>query len=114
MKPHQVRLMNAARKALFQRAQLGRSAATARGQLAPKALQSRAKARVNRRVDAALNQSEAVLRKYALPLGITAIAGLALAFRRPLMDAAQRVGDQLRRLPPFSPPPPPEHDDEPV
>jgi hypothetical protein len=94
MNTRRVRLINAARKALFQRAQLKRSANGARQNFAPQALKQRAKKKVTRRVDAAVEGAERGLRKYALPLGLTALAGLAFAFRRPLIEAGTALAEQ--------------------
>jgi hypothetical protein len=94
MNTRRIRLINAARKALFQRAQLKRSAHGVRENFAPQALKLRAKKKVTRRVDAAVDSAEKGLRKYALPLGLTALAGLAFAFRRPLIEAGTALAEQ--------------------
>lgn len=118
MNPKKVHLLNAARKALFQRARLGRSIGSARQEFAPDALKGRARKKVSKAIDSSVAAAETSLRKYRVPLGLAAIAGLAFAFRRPLTDAATRIGDFLERQnadaasAPF--PEPPEHEDEPV
>jgi hypothetical protein len=118
MSPKKVHLLNAARKALFQRAKLGRSFAGARNEFAPSALKGRAKRHVAARVDDGVAAAEVTLKKYRLPLGLAALAGLAFAFRRPLLDAADKVAGFLERqnADAASAPSPsiPEHDDEPV
>lgn len=91
MNANRVRLINAARKALFQRAQLKRSAESARSNFAPLALKQRAKTKALRQVETAMESAESGLRKYSLPIGIAALAGLAFAFRRPLGTAASVV-----------------------
>ena len=120
MNPKKVHLLNAARKALFQRAQLGRTLGGARQEFAPTALKQRARKQISKTVDSGVATAEAAMRKYRLPLGLAAIAGLAFAFRRPLADAAGRIGDFLERQnadAASAPSPSPEHpeqDDEPV
>lgn len=118
MNPKKVLLLNAARKALFQRAQLGRSIGGARQEFAPDALKQRARKEVYKTVDSGISAAEAGLRKHRVPLGLAAIAGLAFAFRCPLADAANRIADFLERqnADAASAPSPetPEHDDEPV
>lgn len=95
MNPHRVRLINAARKALFQRAQIRRSSEDAKANFAPNALKKRVTSNVVRGVDDAVAGAERGLRRYSLPLGVAALAGLAYAFRRPLGDAAHAVADTL-------------------
>jgi hypothetical protein len=118
MNPKKVHLLNAARKALFQRAQLGRTLGGARQELAPGALKKRAARKVNDRIDTSVASAEASLRKYRLPLGLAALAGLAFAFRRPIKDAADRFAHFLERqnADAASAPSPtsPEQDDEPI
>ncbi len=97
MNPKKVHLLNAARKALFQRAQLGRSLGGARQEFAPGALKRRAAKTVNARIDSSVAAVEAGLRKHRVPLALGALAGLAFAFRRPLKDAADRVANFLER-----------------
>lgn len=86
-------LANAARKALFQRTQLLRSADAARGNFAPQALKQRATDSAVRVLDDTVDSAQAALRHYAVPLGLVAVAGLAFAFRRPLGAAAQQAAD---------------------
>jgi hypothetical protein len=118
MNPKKIHLLNAARKALFQRAQLGRTLGGARQEFAPKALKQRAAKNVNDRIDSGVAAAESTLRKYRLPLGMAALAGLAFAFRRPIVDAAGKVADFLERqnADAASAPSPdlPEQNDEPV
>lgn len=118
MNPKKVHLLNTARKALFQRAKLGRSLGGARSEFAPTALKNRAKKQIAAKVDDGVAAAEATLKKYRLPLGLAAVAGLAFAFRRPLKDAADRVAHFLERqnADAASAPSPelPEQDDEPV
>lgn len=118
MSPKKVHLLNAARKALFQRAQLGRTLGGARQEFAPDALKRRAAKKVNDRIDSGVAAAEASLRKYRWPLGLAALAGLAFAFRRPIADAVNNVGDFLEGLNADAAsapsPEPPEQDDEPV
>ena len=118
MNPKKVHLLNAARKALFQRARLGRSLGGARQEFAPDALKRRAAKKVNDRIDSSVAAVEAGLRKHRVPLALGALAGLAFAFRRPLMEAADKVADFLERQnadAASAPSPQPlEQDDEPV
>jgi hypothetical protein len=94
MNPNRLRLMNAARKALFQRRKVQRSAETAQTNFTPTALKRRATREVIRRVDDAASSAEGMLRTYAVPLGAAALAGLAFAFRRPLGHAASVISEQ--------------------
>jgi hypothetical protein len=94
MNPNRLRLMNAVRKALFQRRKVQRAAETAQANFAPTALKRRATREVIRRVDDTASAAEGVLRTYALPLGAAALAGLAFAFRRPLGHAATILAAQ--------------------
>lgn len=118
MSPKKIHLLNTARKALFQRAQLGRTLGGARQEFAPTALKRRARKQVTNAVDNGVAAAETTLRKYRLPLGLAALAGLAFAFRRPITEAATKVADFLERqnADAASAPSPdlPEHDDEPV
>jgi hypothetical protein len=118
MNPKKVQLLNAARKALFQRARLTRTLGGARSEFAPLALKNRAKKKVEAKVDDGVAAAEATLKKYRLPLGLAAVAGLAFAFRRPLLAAADKVSDFLEQqnADAASTPSPkmPEQDDEPV
>lgn len=114
MTPGRIRLTNVARKALFQRARLRRSADSAKNNFAPGALQDRAKTKVNRKIDATLDQGEQLLRTYAVPLGIAAVAGLAFAFRRPLAALADQLAEQFMPASDPSLDSAPEPDDEPV
>lgn len=118
MNPKKVQLLNAARRALFQRAQLSRTLGGARQQFAPDALKRRAAKKVNDRIDSGVAAAEAGLRKHRVPLALAALAGLAFAFRRPLKDAADKVADFLERqnadAASAPSPEPTEQDDEPV
>lgn len=118
MSPKKIHLLNTARKALFQRAKLGRTLGGARQEFAPTALKDRARKQVAAKVDNGIAAAEAGLRKYRLPLGLAAVAGLAFAFRRPIMDAADRIAYFLEQqnADAASAPSPqsPEQDDEPV
>jgi hypothetical protein len=114
MNPNRIKLFNVARKALFQRAQLQRSVGQARSALTPEALKRRAKRKAAARLDDALAASEDRLRRYALPLGLTALAGLTFAFRRPIANAATYLLDRFGGQPDSSPTNSPETDDEPV
>jgi hypothetical protein len=109
MNPHHVRLKNAARRALFQRARVIRSATGIQQQVTPAALKKRAKSKVEKQLTSAANASEKLLRRHRLPLSIAAIAGLAFAFRTPLISAADWLADQLRS---DSHPPSPATDDD--
>ena len=115
MNRNRLRLMNAMRTALFQRNKVQRSARTAQANFAPQALQRRARDNAARQIDEAAIIAGAVLRDYAVPLGLAAMAGLAFVFRRPLLTAADAVAERLRSTNAPSPPSPtPEHDDEPI
>ena len=94
MNANRLRLINAARKALFQRAQVERSVLAVRNNFAPQALKQRATRQVIRSVDDTASAAQAALRSYRVPLAVVALAGLAFAFRRPLATAAQVVADQ--------------------
>ena len=124
MNSRKLHLLSAARKALFQRAQLERTITGARINITPDALKQRAKRRISEKFDTSTAAAEAGLRKYSLPLGLVAGVGLLFAFRRPLGQAVDAVMDMLERqnadtaedAPDFHHPDQPqtEHDDEPV
>lgn len=94
MNIHRVRLINAARKALFQRAQLKRSAENVRSNFAPQALKNRARSKARRKMETVVQGAEQGLRKYSVPIGIAALAGLAFAFRRPLGEAGAVIAEK--------------------
>lgn len=98
MNPLRVRLDNARRNAMLQRAQLRGSVAKAKGTLAPKSLIERGKYRVGEKVDSAVNSAEAGLREYRVPIALAAMAGLAYAFRDPLRRAMPYVAEKLGGL----------------
>jgi hypothetical protein len=116
MNRHRLHLINTARKALFQRAQLRRSSDAARNNLAPAALKQRAKRRVTDKLESGAAATEAGLRRFAVPLSAAAAAGLIFAFRRPLADAIDAVLTMLERqnadAAADTSPDPLEHDDE--
>lgn len=95
MNAKRIRLINAARKALFQRTQVTRSARDAKANFAPQALKTRAQKQISRGVEDVVDSAERELRRYTVPLGLAALAGLAFAFRRPLAGVAQVVSDQV-------------------
>jgi hypothetical protein len=97
MNRHRLHLLNNARRALLQRGALRRSSAAARANLSPDALKQRAKRHVADKVERGTAATEAGLRKYAVPLGAVAAAGLLFAFRRPLADAIDAALNLLER-----------------
>lgn len=110
MNRNRLQLMDAMRTALFQRSKVQRSARTAQANFAPQALQQRAQDNATRQIDEATIIAGAVLRDYAVPLGLAATAGIAFVFRRPLLTAADAVAGRLRGANAPSPPSPtPEH-----
>lgn len=92
------RLINAARRAMIQRAELHRKLGVAGEAFKPKALYKRGKYRLGAKVE---DTAEAVQKQFKdnrLPIALAAAAGLAWLFREPIKEHAPRLGRKLRDL----------------
>lgn len=92
------RLINAARRAMLQRAELHRKLGVAGEAFKPTSLYNRGKYRLGAKVE---DTAEAVQKQFKdnrLPIAIAAAAGLAWLFREPIKEHAPRLGRKLRDL----------------
>lgn len=96
MRPSRARLVNAARRAMIQRAELGRKLGVAGDAFKPKSLYKRGKYRAGVAVDDAAATVQKQFRDNRLPIAIAAAAGLAWLFREPIKEHAPRLGRKLR------------------
>lgn len=92
------RLINAARRSMIQRAELGRKLGVAHDALKPKALFERGKYRVDAKVGEAAHMAREQFRENRLPIALAAVAGIAWIFREPIMEHAPRATAKLRDL----------------
>lgn len=126
MNDKRIKLDNALHRAMLQRSALKRKLGIAGQELTPGALVRRGKMRVGEKVDDAAAATRQQLKRYSVPLGIAAIAGIGYALRRPIQAVAPQLWHQLRALTGMdsdefgkavhkdaaAPPPPVENDDE--
>ncbi len=98
MRPSRVRLINAARRSMIQRAELGRKLGVARDALKPGALVRRGKYRVGARVDDAAHAVRQQFRDNRLPIALAAAAGIAWLFREPIKEHAPRLGRKVQDM----------------
>lgn len=98
MRPSRARLANAARRAMIQRAELGRKLGVAGDAFKPKSLYKRGKYRAGVAVDDAAATVQKQFKDNRLPIAIAAAAGLAWLFREPIKEHAPRLGRKLRDL----------------
>lgn len=127
MSNKRIKLDNALRRAMLQRAALKRKLGMAGHELSPGALIKRGKYRVGEKIDDAALSAEQTLKRYRLPLTIAAVAGVAYALRGPIQSLAPKLWDRLQTLTGHddavddqdseaeeypAPPPPVENDDE--
>lgn len=92
------RLINAARRSMIQRAELGRKLGIAQQAFKPKALYQRGKYRVDAKVDDVAHAAREQFRENRLPIALAAVAGLAWIFREPIKEHAPRAAAKLREL----------------
>lgn len=98
MRPSRARLVNAARRAMIQRAELGRKLGVAGDAFKPKSLYKRGKYRAGVAVDDAAHAVQKQFKNNRLPIALAAAAGLAWLFREPIKEHAPRLGRKLRDL----------------
>ncbi|KTE31895.1 MULTISPECIES: hypothetical protein [unclassified Sphingopyxis] len=98
MRPSRARLANAARRAMIQRAELGRKLGVAGEAFKPKSLYKRGKYRAGVAVDDAAHAVQKQFKDNRLPIALAAAAGLAWLFREPIKEHAPRLGRKLRDL----------------
>ena len=98
MRPSRARLVNAARRAMIQRAELGRKLGVAGDAFKPKSLYKRGKYRVGAKVDDTAQAVQKQFKDNRLPIALAAAAGLAWLFREPIKEHAPRLGRKLRDL----------------
>ena len=98
MRPSRARLVNAARRAMIQRAELGRKLGVAGDAFKPKSLYKRGKYRAGAAVDDAAHSVQKQFKNNRLPIALAAAAGLAWLFREPIREHAPRLGRKLRDL----------------
>ena len=98
MRPSRARLVNAARRAMIERAELGRKLGVAGEELKPKSLYKRGRYNVGAAVDDTAHAVQKQFRNNRLPIALAAAAGLAWLFRDPIREHAPRVGRKLRDL----------------
>lgn len=98
MRPSRARLVNAARRAMIQRAELGRKLGVAGDAFKPKSLYKRGKYRTGVAVDDAAHAVQKQFKNNRLPIALAAAAGLAWLFREPIREHAPRLGRKLRDL----------------
>lgn len=93
-----IRLINAARRSMLQRAQLYRKLDTAQAALRPKALVARGKYRLDEKIDDAAHIVRQEFRDNRLPITIAAVVGLAWLLREPIRDYAPRLVQKVQDL----------------
>lgn len=98
MRPSRARLANAARRAMIQRAELGRKLGVAGDAFKPKSLYKRGKYRAGVAVDDAAATVQKQFKDNRLPIALAAAVGLAWLFREPIKEHAPRLGRKLRDL----------------
>lgn len=90
------RLINAARRAMIQRAELQRKLGAAGQAFRPKALYNRGKYRVDAKIDDTAHAIQKQFKDNRLPIAIAAAAGLAWLFREPIKQHVPRAAGKLR------------------
>ena len=98
MTSKRIKLDNALRRAMLQRAALKRKLTGAGDELSPRALVSRGKQRIGEKVDDVALGAQQTLKRYRLPLTLAAVAGIGYALRGPIQRLAPALWDQLRSL----------------
>lgn len=92
------RLINAAHRAMIQRAELGRKLGVAGDAFKPKALYKRGKYRLDTKIEDTAHAVQKQFKDNRLPIAIAAAAGLAWLLREPIKEHAPRFGRKLRDL----------------
>jgi hypothetical protein len=92
------RLINAARRAMLQRAELHRKLGVAGEAFRPKALYNRGKYRLDAKIDDTAAAVQKQFKDNRLPIALAAVAGLTWLFREPIKEHAPRLGRKLRDL----------------
>jgi len=92
------RLINAARRAMLQRAELHRKLGVAGEAFKPSSLYKRGKYRLDVKIDDTAHAVQKQFKDNRLPIALAAVAGLAWLFREPIKEHAPRVGRKLRDL----------------
>lgn len=92
------RLMNAAHRAMIQRAELRRKLGIAGDALKPGALVRRGKYRVGVKVDDTAHAVRKQFRDNRLPIALAAVAGVVWLLREPIKEHVPRFGRRLRDL----------------
>lgn len=98
MRRTRIRLINAARRSMIERAELRRTLGIARVELAPGALVKRGKYRASRGINEAAAGAKEQFSKNRLPIALAAAAGLAWLFREPIKEHAPRIAGSLRDM----------------
>lgn len=92
------RLINAAHRAMMQRAELGRKLGVAGEAFKPKALVKRGKYRLDAKIDNTAHAVQKQFKNNRLPLTLAAAAGVLWLFREPIREHLPRLGRKLRDL----------------
>jgi len=92
------RLINAARRAMLQRAELHRKLGVAGEAFKPSSLYKRGKYRLDVKIDDTAHAVQKQFKDNRLPIALAAAAGLAWLFREPIKEHAPRLGRKLRDL----------------
>ena len=92
------RLINAAHRAMIQRAELGRKLGVAGDAFKPKALYKRGKYRLDTKIDDTAHAVQKQFKNNRLPIALAAAAGVLWLFREPIKEHLPRAGRKLRDL----------------
>jgi hypothetical protein len=98
MRPSRTRLINAARRAMIQRAELQRKLGIAGEAFKPKSLLDRGKYRVGVVVDDTAHAARQQFKDNRLPITIAAVAGVAWLFREPIREHVPKLGRKIQDL----------------
>lgn len=92
------RLINAAHRAMIQRAELGRKLDVAGEAFKPRSLYKRGKYRLDVKIDDTAHAVQKQFHNNRLPIALAAAAGLMWLFREPIKEHAPRLGRKLSDL----------------
>lgn len=98
MRPSRTRLINAAHRAMIQRAELQRKLGVAGEALKPRSLLDRGKYRVGAALDDSAHAARRQFRNNRLPIALAAVAGIAWLFREPIKEQVPRLGRKIQDL----------------
>jgi hypothetical protein len=98
MRPSRTRLINAARRAMIQRAELQRKLGIAGEAFKPSSLLDRGKYRVGAAVDDTAHAARKQFKDNRLPIALAAVAGIAWLLREPIREHAPRLGRKIQDL----------------